>query len=261
MKNFDKYRFRCSALGKIYSAKGELTVANKTYLREIFTEVTTGKRKEITCKIFEKGHFMEEDGVSMVNKTLYPNELLLKNRQRKTNEWIEGECDVVHGDIIYDVKNAWDRFTFGKAELTDDYEWQGRGYMWLWNKPMFRLFYCLNNMPDHLLADEERKLFYKHNFISIEDREYLRLCDELRAFHNYDDMPMEERFKVWEIQHSDEAIDKLKAKIGKCRTFLNDLLTEEKERIAFNRRLMGIPSLMLAELDQETNAIIVNAHE
>ena len=259
IKNFDNFKFHCSQLGKIYSAKGELTVANKTFLRELFTETIEGKRKEITSRYFEKGHFMEEDGVSMVNETLYPKELLIKNKERKENEFITGVCDLPYKNIVvYDVKNAWDVFTFGKASLTDDYEQQGRGYMWLWKVKKFRLYYCLNNMPEHMLVDEERKMFYRHSFVTMEDPEYLKLCEELRAFHNYDNRPIWDRFKIWELDHSDAEIEKLKIKIGKSRAYLNDLLEEQRARIAYNRGLMGIfDDVLIAEHKPELSATII----
>ena len=240
MENFNNYKFRCSALGKIYSAKGELTVANKTYLGELFTEVMEGKRKEISSKYFEKGNFAEEDGVGMINAALYPNDLLVKNKERKENDYISGECDAIHDKIIWDVKNAWDVFTYGKADLTDAYEWQGRGYMWLWGMDKFRLFYCINNMPDHLVCEEEKKMFYRHNFLTMEDPEYLALCEELREFHNYDRKPIWEKFKIWEVDHSDDKIEVLKTKISKCRAYLNELLKEHNDRIIFNKGLMNI---------------------
>ena len=242
MQNFNSYIFRCSSLGKIMSAKGELTQSNKTYLGELFTEVMEGRRKEISSKYFEKGNFMEEDGIGMINENIYPNDLIVKNKVRKTNEWISGECDAIHKGIVWDIKNAWDVFTFGKADLTDAYEWQGRGYMWLWSAEIFRLFYCINNMPEHLICEEEKKMFYQHSFISPEDEEYQNLCLELRAFHNYDSKPVYERFKIWEIRHEAEQIEKLKVKITKCREYLNSLLADQNTRIEYNKKLMGLPT-------------------
>lgn len=256
--DFSNYKFRCSCLGNIMSAKGELTVGNKTFLQDLFTEVMEGKRKEVTSRYFEKGHFMEEDGVTMVNETIYPNELLVKNKERKENDFISGECDTVHKGIVYDIKNAWDVFTFGKASLTDNYQWQGRGYMWLWGVEKFRLYYCLNNMPEHMLVDEERKMFYRHNFLSLEDPEFLQLCKELRAFHNYDNRSMWDRFKVWEVVHSEAEITKLKDKIGKCRVYLNKLLQERNEQIGYNKQLMGIDSTgLIAEHNSGVSATII----
>lgn len=268
---FDNYEFRCSALGKIMSTRGDLTQSNKTYLTELFIGEINGIRKEISSKYFEKGNLTEQDGLTLLNKTLYPENLLVKNKERKHNGWIHGETDCITPDgLVYDIKNAWDKFSFGKADLTNEYEWQLRGYMWLWEADKARLFYCLNNMPEGLLIDEERKLFYANHFVSYEDKEYQRLCEELREKHNYDNMELWERFKVWDVDHSDEMIDKLKAKIKACRAYLNKLWAEEVYRIVKNRSLMGLttsdkmmkeieyPSAFVAEYNEEVNATVIS---
>lgn len=238
--DFSKFEFRCSALGKIMSKSNSLTDGNKTYLRETFIGEIYSIRKEVTSKYFEKGNYMEEDAVSMINKALYPDKILIKNKERKHNGFIHGECDTIAPDqIVYDCKNAWDLFSFGKADLTWDYMWQGIGYMWLWEKKKFRLFYCLNNMPEHLLIGEEKKLFYQHNFVTYEDEEYQNLCLELRAKHNYDQMPIEEKFKIWELDGNEDTIEVLKDKIQVCRKFMCKLYDEYLEQIEINKRLMG----------------------
>jgi hypothetical protein len=257
---FDNYEFRCSALGKIWSAKGEVTDGNKTYLNELFVGEMEGIRKEIHSKYFTKGVFMEEDGIDLLNQTLYKGKLILKNKERKHNGFIHGEADCLVGDIVYDIKNAWDRFTFGTASLTPIYEWQGRGYMWLWDKPKFRLFYCLNNMPEHLLCDEERKLFYAHYFATMEDEEYIKLCMELRKKHNYDHMKLYERFRFWEIEHDEGKIEKLKAKIIKCRGYLNELFITRQDELRRNIEAMGLdPDVILADYDQDNKTTIISA--
>lgn len=238
--DFSKYQFRCSALGKIMSKSGSLTEGNKTYLKELYIGEYYGIRKEVTSKYFEKGNYMEEDAVSMINKALYPDKILIKNKARKYNDFIHGECDTVAPDeIVYDCKNAWDSFSFGKADLTWDYKWQGVGYMWLWEKKKFRLFYCLNNMPEHLLIGEERKLFYQHNFVTYEDEEYQKLCLELRQKHNYDHLPIEEKFKIWEMDRNEDEIEALKKTIGACRKYLVKVHDQHLEMINNNLRLMG----------------------
>lgn len=256
MGKFDNYEFRCSALGKIMSSKGELTQSNKTYLLECFVGEIYGIRKEITSKYFEKGNLTEQDGLTLLNKALYKGNLLIKNTERKHNGWIHGEADCIAPDeIIYDIKNAYDLFTFGKADLTHDYYWQLIGYMWLWNKNKGRLFYCINDMPESLLIDEERKLFYANHFVTYEDQEYLRLCEELRAKHNYDDLRLEHRFKVWDVNHSDEEIERSKKQIKKARAYMNKLYDEHIQMIEKNQKLMG--SVFVAEYDNQVNAIII----
>jgi len=258
--DFSKHEFRCSALGKIVSKSGKLTDTNKTYLLDLFIGHINGIQKDITSKYFEKGIYQEEDGITLLQKTLHQGKLVLKNKERKRNGWIHGEKDTAVDGIVYDIKNAWDRFTFGKADLTWDYEWQGRGYMWLDGAEQFRLFYCLNNTPEHMLIDEERKLWYKHHFVSMEDPDYLDLCNELRKAHNYDNMPLEERFKVWDVEHSDEKIETLKACITAARAYLGELWGDHQSMIIRNRRLMGLPSpsILLAEHDPSINATIIS---
>jgi len=240
MGRFDNYLFRCSSLGKIWSKAGDITQGNLTYLRELFIEAIYDVKKEVTTKYFEKGKFTEEDGITMLQNTLHKNKLIRKNKERKKNDFISGECDVDILEWIYDNKAAYDLLTFGKASLSTDYFLQLHGYMWLWNKTKSRLFYSLNNTPEHMIVDEERKLFYKGGFLTMESPDYLDACIELRALHNYDHMPLETRFKMWEVEYDPEIIEKLKVKIEKCRKKMNEMYDEYISHIENNKKLMGI---------------------
>lgn len=258
---YDNYEFRCSALGKIISKSGKLTQTNLTYIQECFIGDIHNVRKEIGSKYFEKGVFCEEDGISLLNNTLYKGRLLVKNKERKHNGWIHGEADNIAPDaIVYDIKNAYDRFTFGKADLSHEYEWQLKGYCFLWGLKAARLFYCLNNMPDHLLVDEERKLFYKGGYLTYESPEYLKACEELRAFHNYDKMELWERFKVWDVNYAEEDEKKIKSAVAEARKVMNDLYDQHLNTISRNKSLMGLePSLMIAHHDPEVTATIIES--
>jgi hypothetical protein len=258
MGKFDNFLFRCSSLGQIMSSKGDLTQGNKTYLKELFVEEISGIRKDIKSKYFEKGTFMEEEAINFINDHIFPEKILIKNKERKDNGWITGECDLLpEPEWVYDCKNAYDLFTFHNASLTDDYDWQGRGYMWLWDRSKFRLFYCLNNTPEHILCSEEKRLYYQNNFLTTEDQEYLDMCIDFRKKHNFDHMQPWERFKTWDIEHSEEPIEKLKTKITKCRGYLNDLWDEYIEHMNKNKRLMGIPAVLIASHDKEAGATII----
>ena len=238
MENFNNYKFRCSSLGKIISKSGKFTETTKTYLNEIFIQETEGVRKEITSKYFEKGKFQEEDGITMLQNTLHKKDLILKNTERKSNDFIHGECDCFTNGIIYDIKNAWDRFTFGKAELSHEYEWQIRGYIYLWQASQGRLFYCLNNTPDHILQSEYKKIYWQNGFQDESDEEYVNLCMELKDAHNYDSKPLHERFKMWDVQLSADNIDEINEAVINARIYLNQLLKERTERYENNLKLM-----------------------
>lgn len=241
MGRYDNYEFRCSALGKIVSKSGRLTDANKTYLRETFIGDLYGVKKEITSRYFEKGKYCEEDGITLLNDTLYRGKLLIKNKERKRNGHIHGEADcIAPDDIVYDIKNAFDLFTFGKAALSWDYEWQLKGYCFLWGKEKARLFYCLNNMPEHMLADEERKLFYAGHYLTYESPDYMEACQELRKAYIYDHMPIYERFKVWDTEFKKADKDRITEAVKEARNFMNELYEAHMDGIAINKQLMGI---------------------
>jgi hypothetical protein len=246
MARYDNYLFRCSALGKIVSKSGKFTETTKSYLQELFIEDIYGVRKQIHSKYFEKGLFEEESGITLLNETLYKGKLILKNKTRKSNEFIQGECDCVAPDgIVYDIKNAWDRFTFGNAELSHDYYWQLVGYMWLWELNQGRLFYCLNNTPEHLLCAEERKLFYSGNYLTFEDKDYINDCEKLRKAHNYNAMPLEDRFKVWDVLKSEDDVLKLMGSVLMARNYMNELYEEHIKHIERNKAMMD-PSIFMA---------------
>lgn len=257
INEFLKYEFRCSALGKIISKSGKLTDANKTYLQEVFIGILYGIQKEFTTKYFEKGKYCEEDGITMLNDALYKGTIVIKNKERKHNGYIHGEKDTRVRDKVWDIKNAYDRFTFGKASLTWDYEWQLRGYAWLDDVTESGLFYCLNNMPEHLIVQEERMLFYRGGYATYDNPQYLKACTELREFHNYDNMPLWDRFKTWDVECTKEHIDTIKECVVQGRQYLKDLYITYVESVNKNKSLMGIKSILIAEHDKDVNATII----
>ena len=158
--DFSKYKFRCSALGNIISKSGKMTQGVQTYLQEIFIEETTGIRKQVSSKYFDKGNLCEQNAMQILQEALYPNSFVRAFKTKLSNDFVQGTLDVDMPDYLYDIKNAYDRFTFGKAECSWDYEWQVKAYLWLKGKTKGRLFYTLCDMPEELIQEEEIKLFY-----------------------------------------------------------------------------------------------------
>lgn len=237
--DFTNYKFRCSALGKLVSKSGKFTDGNKTYVQEVFAGEIHQTRKEVTSKYFEKGLFEEESGITILQNTLYKNQLILKNKERKSNDFIHGEADCIVNGTVYDIKNAWDAFTFENSELTHDYKWQLIGYAWLWNLNNAALFYCLNDTPEHLILDEEKKLFYRCNYGTFENEDFIKDCEILRQKHTHSHKPLEERFKIWDFKVTDEEKEQLVPAILNARKYLKELQDERNFRIEKNRSLMG----------------------
>lgn len=236
--NFDNHLFRCSSLGKIISKSGKLTDGIETHLQEVFIGSLYGVKKEAYGKALEKGIATEEDGFKMLNETLYPKKFIKKVTEPAANDWIKGTPDTVP-DIVWDIKNAYTLFTFGKSECTWDYSWQVKGYCMLYGKSAGAVFYCLNNMPDHMISEEERKMFYtRREWISMEDAGYLQACEELRAAHTYDNMPIQDRFKVFPVSFWSEDEETIIRSVNSARKRLNEIAAEHEARVGFNLKLM-----------------------
>lgn len=155
---------RCSSLGHIMTepkAKSEvLSVGAKTHIREIVAQDVFGVEFEISDKKIEKGNLVEPDVIGLLNRVR--GLTLVKNAERRSNGWISGECDLfdVAARDGYDTKAAWSVATFPLCE--DDiasaqrklYEWQFRGYMWLWDAQRWHGAYGLVDTPEHLCRYE-----------------------------------------------------------------------------------------------------------
>lgn len=240
MIDFSTYKFRCSSLGKIVTSSGTLTDASKTYLKELHVCETYGIEHNITSKYFEKGICNEQDAIEMLNKVIHPNLFLAKNKIRMENEWIHGELDVdvQPAKIVYDTKIAWDLFTFGNAKLTHDYEVQLKGYCWLRGYDHGRLFYCLTDMPEHLIIKEETSLYYKGGFNDTADPNYIEACLKLRKAYDYSFLPLEAKFKMWDVWFTEEDIEKIKHCVNMARLFLCKLEKDRLETLIKNKKII-----------------------
>lgn len=153
--------FHPSSLGKIMTdAKSkkpeDLSVGAKTYCTQLAKEFVYQYHAYVSTKYMEKGIICEDESIALYNEVFFTN--LVKNRQRKSNQWLTGECDLDNGTRITDIKTAWSLSTFPalKADVHDnDYEWQGRGYMMLWERPEFELAYCMVSTPMELIGYED----------------------------------------------------------------------------------------------------------
>lgn len=132
-----------------------LSAGAKTYCKELAKQFVYQYSPDFSSKAMQKGIICEDLSIELYNDVFFTN--YTKNTLRKENEWISGECDIDGSDRIIDIKSSWSLQTF--PAFTDDahdsgYEWQGRGYMMLWNKDIFELAYCLVTTPDELIGYE-----------------------------------------------------------------------------------------------------------
>ena len=160
-----KHKFRASSLAEIMTdpkSKSEtLSVGAKTHILKLAKEFVYGYREDISSKYMEKGITVEDDSIALYNEVFFTNHV--KNTERKTNDWITGECDIATPTKIIDIKSSWSLPTFpaiSAAGESKTYEWQGRAYMWLWDVDQFEIAYCLVNTPEELIGYESHDLHF-----------------------------------------------------------------------------------------------------
>lgn len=191
-------------------------------LAQIYTEQTTGRKKDIKNVYIEKGLMTEEDSITLYS--LKSGLYYKKNKERVRNGFIEGEIDFKDepNKIVIDTKSSWDIFTFDSTVvkgLNPLYYWQGQGYLWLTGYEHFRLAYCLNNTPKKILNQLERQI--KYNFEGNQEEleeAYALLRDE----HTYDDLPIDRKIRVYDVDRSEYSIEMMKQRIPHLRNYLKN---------------------------------------
>lgn len=159
------HKFRASALAEIMTepkSKSEvLSVGAKTAIEKIAKELVYGYDEHVSSKYMEKGLLVEEQSIQLYNEVFFTD--FVKNTERRTNDWVTGECDIATPRKIIDIKSSWSLATFPATSARGEdktYEWQGRVYMWLWDVDQFEIAYCMVNTPDELIGYEQPELHY-----------------------------------------------------------------------------------------------------
>lgn len=157
-------KVRASSLSDLMAdPKGKdetLSIGAKTYITKQAKQFVYGFDEFFSSKYTEKGLLVEDRSIELLNSVLFTD--YKKNTERKTNDWITGEADIV-ADSIIDIKSSWSLATFPvlATEGQDKgYEWQLRAYMMLWDLDSAQIAYCLVNTPDHLIGFEDKALHY-----------------------------------------------------------------------------------------------------
>jgi hypothetical protein len=200
------FRIRCSALGKIMTepkSKSEtLSVGAKTYIRSIAREDIYGIESVVSSKYFDKGIRCEQEAIDLYNAVHFTD--YTKNTERKTDDFITGECDIA-GPVIIDIKCPWSIDSFPIAEvdaISSDYEWQLRGYMRLWGADKARVAYCLINTPADLIGFEAPQL------------------------HNFDHVSDSLRVTVWDIERDADKEARIVEKVKAARAYYAEVIAE-----------------------------------
>lgn len=197
---------RASSLSEIMTdPKGKdetLSVGAKTAITKQAKEFVYGYDERFSSKYTEKGLLVEDSSIELLNSVLFSD--FKKNTERKTNEWITGEADIV-ADRIIDIKSSWSLATFPCLAAEGEnkgYEWQLRAYMMLWELDSAQIAYCLVNTPDHLVGFEDK------------------------ALHQVEHIAPELRVTLLNYKRDKALEDKIKFKVDEARKFYDSVVKQ-----------------------------------
>jgi len=216
------YKTRASQIGSIMtnpkSKTESLSQTAKDAVLNQWIKDKFNREKEINSLPIKKGILNEEMGITMLS--LHLNDMLLKNQEKKENDFITGTCDIIHDDIVYDIKCSYDLWTFAKANISKDYYWQLQGYMWLWNLKKARLVYVLTDAPDSVLDAEVRSAVWR---LDGNDVDIIEVQKQISNQLTYQDIPNEIKIKFFDVDYNESDIDEIKNRIQLCREYYDSL--------------------------------------
>lgn len=176
--------------------------------------------EQFSSKYTEKGILCEYDAIAFAAK-YYGWGDVKKNTERKTNEYITGESDVVIHDRISDIKNSWSGKTFPLMDTDipiDGYGYQGLGYLELWDKPLFQLTYVLMDAPEVIIDKEANRIRYELGMDEVD----LELFEEVKTKHTYSHLHPELRIKSFYIERNSAIIESVYERVELCRKWIDD---------------------------------------
>lgn len=161
-----------------------LSAGAKTMIESLVRAEVLGYEDSFSSKYTEKGSKVENDSIELYNRRFMAKHV--KHKGRRFNDYIQGEPDIITPVKIIDIKSSWSLKTFPMtaAEAHDpDYEWQVRGYMWLFEREEAEVAFCLVDTPEDLIGYEDRHLhkFERRHLIEHEDKKKREpLAEQLR---------------------------------------------------------------------------------
>jgi hypothetical protein len=166
-------------------------------------EFIYGYDERVSSKYMDKGIQVEDESIDLYNAVHLTSHS--KNTERRNNDWITGEADIVAEDRIIDIKSSWCLTTFpvlGEQGEDKGYEWQLRAYMMLWDKPRADIAYCLVSTPEDLIGWENKSL------------------------HKVDHINRELRVTIVPYKRDAALEDKIKIKVEAARVYYDQVIQE-----------------------------------
>lgn len=223
-----RFKIRASQASKIVTLpktkkareSGDLSGSHKNYIKEWLIEKKYRRTKDISSKFLDKGNMVEE--ASLTRVSLATGKFLTKDTENLENEFATGHLDSRSNGVVYEIKSSWDIFTFPMFEQTlpnKDYYWQVQTYLWLTGYEVGYVCYCLENLPEPLIYDECKKLSWSRGMNGEIDE---IIESEVRHKYTYDDIPNEDRIRMYRVDKNLEDQELIKEQVKKSNVFIKE---------------------------------------
>lgn len=211
----------------------------KSYLLDLYCRLYKGKRKPNyigAVSTVLKGTRNEAEALRAV--AYMTGEDYCVDKRRVSNEYLAGKLDGFLGESlenalkVIDTKCSWDMPTFYASVrdgLDSAYEYQMQGYMAITGAQVADVAIVLLNTPEILLEEEYKKARRRLN-LAYDDPEFIIERERIRAYHTYDEIPINERICIFTVERDDERIENIYKKVVECRKWLMNFDQEVAEK-------------------------------
>lgn len=219
-------------LEAIQKRKEEKTVATlskgaMTHVRNKWYGEFYDFQKFSSNKYTRNGHEQEDGALKEIGKMLgYRPLLIKKNTIRKVNDWIHGECDWLPKPFVLDIKNVFEPHGLDLGEKLDPiYEWQIKGYGWLYERDHGIVAKVLRNKSVGILNQIARQMWVDsdpmyNSFSDIIPEEFMEYVYDM---YNFEKKPIEERCHLYHVEIFQKDIDLIKQQVELARDYYNTL--------------------------------------
>ena len=152
--------FRASEVGALmaYPDKDSLPVSAMTFIENKASQILLDWREQVDTLPMQKGIDVEDHSIALFNEVT--GNFFFKNTERKSNEFLTGECDIFDEDTntIWDIKSSYSKKTHKiRMDVKENktYFWQLVSYAELWGTENAGLARCLVDTPEHLISSKD----------------------------------------------------------------------------------------------------------
>lgn len=217
------YKARCSSLKSLMTGRplksGGLDFGDtvKSMIKRQVVFDVFGYRKSTDNQYTDKGKILEDDAIRAVG--LLTGTMPIKNTERRNNQWIQGECDVLTPTALRDIKCSWSMDTHpwfiedAETKVKEcGYDWQGQGYMWLWDREVHYVDFVLLPTPSTLLKPWD---------------------DEIEHIDMVQAIPLQHRITTVKIERDELMQEAIKARMTQAIPYYVDRYNELAEKHRF----------------------------